>query len=133
MSTKTPFSMLIADLDHFKQVKDQYGHDKGDEVLQFIVNVIKSELRNDDVCGRYGGEEFMILLPNTNKKEAFAVAERIRIKVAQSMSPFGKPITISIGLSTFPEDGEKTTLLFKKADEAMYKAKQNGRNQTVGS
>lgn len=131
MRTKTPFSMLIADLDHFKQVNDTYGHDKGDEVLKFIVNVIREELRTDDVCGRYGGEEFMVLLPNANKKMAFSVAERIRTKIALSISPIGKPITVSIGISSFPEDGDQTLLLFKKADEAMYKAKQNGRNQTV--
>lgn len=131
MNTKTPFSMFIADLDHFKRVNDTFGHDRGDEVLKFIVNEIKKELRTDDVIGRFGGEEFMVLLPNANKKMAYSVAERIRTKIAQSISPIGTPITISIGISSFPEDGDQKSVLFKKADDAMYKAKQNGRNQTV--
>jgi diguanylate cyclase (GGDEF)-like protein len=131
MAQKTNFSIILLDLDYFKNVNDSYGHLMGDEVLKFLARVMIKELRPEDVCCRYGGEEFVILLPRLNLDLAYKVAERIRLQMELSASPLGIPVTLSLGIAAFPETADEPTLLFERVDQALYQAKQNGRNQTV--
>jgi diguanylate cyclase (GGDEF)-like protein len=125
-------SFALVDLDHFKQCNDQYGHAFGDYVLIKVTDILRSRLRGSDFAGRYGGEEFMIAMLNTNKKNAFTVVERLRNSM-QTLK-FEKPdfsITISAGIATFPEDGASIDEILKTADEALYVAKETGRNKTI--
>ncbi|OZI12241.1 GGDEF domain-containing protein [Bacillaceae bacterium SAS-127] len=125
------FSLLLIDIDHFKQVNDTYGHTVGDEVLLFLTHQMKKVARVDDICCRYGGEEFVLLLPQTNEEEAYQLAEKLRNTTENTVSPCGKNLTISIGVSTFPHHAETVETLFNQADECLYLAKKLGRNQTV--
>ncbi len=129
-----PFSLLFFDADHFKRVNDTHGHAAGDAVLRQIGERARSFSRGGDTVGRFGGEEFVILLPEANAHEASIVAERIRGAVAArpinaSEVPEGIPMTISIGLTSYPDDGDTEQVLLAQADEAMYVAKRLGRNQ----
>jgi len=126
------YAFAMLDLDRFKLVNDTYGHQLGDEVLKFLAEVMMEEKRDQDICCRYGGEEFTILLPDTTEQEAYIVAERIRARMERSISPIGRPVTLSIGISSNAEgsDDEMETLM-KKADEALYAAKNAGRNRVV--
>lgn len=126
-----PFSIIMLDLDHFKSVNDQFGHQMGDEVLQLLTNVMLSEKREQDYCCRYGGEEFTIILPFTSEKQAFLIAEQIRVKMETLVTPIGRPVTLSLGIASFPSATTHLGTLFKYADDALYKAKSEGRNQTV--
>ncbi|WP_344800908.1 diguanylate cyclase [Litoribacillus peritrichatus] len=122
------FCLAIADIDFFKKVNDDYGHDVGDEVLQFLVQVIEQEIRNLDVLCRVGGEEFAIILPNTHLDDAFVVLERLRQSVEDS--DIQPKITCSIGV--VESDGDKSADdLYRWADEMLYRAKQTGRNKVV--
>ncbi|ABW18732.1 diguanylate cyclase [Alkaliphilus oremlandii] len=127
-----PLSIIMLDIDHFKNVNDIYGHQKGDNILTEVGRIIKSNIRSTDHVGRYGGEEFVIILPNTSNMDAFHVAEKIRLKV-QSTNLLGKAevLTISCGISTFPIDSNKQLQIIEKADQALYHAKENGRNRSV--
>ncbi len=125
------FSILILDVDYFKNVNDTYGHLMGDKILKGLVQLLKKQLRPFDIIGRYGGEEFIIGLPETSKKDATWIADRFRQSIAQNeFECFGKllHITVSIGLSSFPEDGQELSLMIELADQALYQAKHNGRN-----
>jgi len=125
-------SFALVDLDYFKQCNDKFGHTFGDYVLIKISDVLRSQLRGTDFAGRYGGEEFMIAMLNTNKKSAFQVVERLRNSMRKLR--FEKPefsVTISSGISTFPEDGVTIDKVVKTADEALYVAKETGRDKTV--
>ncbi|MDF2720916.1 MAG: diguanylate cyclase [Paenibacillus sp.] len=124
-----PFCLLILDLDHFKHVNDTYGHDVGDEVLKAVAQTIKANTRREHVCCRFGGEEFVILMPGTERKEAVGYAETIRLCMEQSPGPTGKPVTVSVGISACPDSASDAETLFRLADEALYKAKRNGRNR----
>jgi diguanylate cyclase (GGDEF)-like protein/PAS domain S-box-containing protein len=130
-----PLSAIMFDIDHFKQVNDTYGHAIGDQVLQRVTEVTCAELRSADVIGRYGGEEFVIILPMTNAKQAYPLAERIRMGVAAIRVPTEKgdaAVTLSIGIVEViysMQDGSAENLI-RRADEAMYIAKQAGRNRT---
>lgn len=127
-------SLLMLDIDHFKEVNDQYGHLVGDAVLKEIANVIVSNLREIDLPARYGGEEFIIALIDTSKDIAELVAERIRKAIeAMEIRAYDELIktTISIGISTFPGDGDSSEGLIESADRALYQAKQAGRNRVV--
>lgn len=119
-------AMLILDVDHFKKFNDTYGHDKGDEVLKIVAEVLEEYVREVDFVGRLGGEEFGVLIPNAND-QVLEIAERLRKKI--SLVPFVQQITISVGVSFFGQHGETLDELNKKADEALYEAKENGRNQ----
>lgn len=125
------FAIIFIDLDSFKKVNDTYGHDTGDQVLKFLAKTMESEVRKQDICCRYGGEEFVILLPETNKHTALNVAERVRRKMAITPSPTGKIVTLSAGVAAYPADGDCFTDLFKAADKALYQAKRQGRNRIV--
>ncbi|MFX3635764.1 MAG: diguanylate cyclase [Candidatus Pristimantibacillus sp.] len=126
-----PFSIIMLDLDHFKSVNDQFGHQKGDEVLQFLTTVMLNEKREQDYCCRYGGEEFTVLLPFAAEQQAFLIAEQIRTKMETLITPIGRPVTLSLGIASYPASTNDLSTLFKQADDALYKAKSEGRNRTV--
>ncbi|MDP1635232.1 MAG: GGDEF domain-containing protein, partial [Gallionellaceae bacterium] len=137
-----PLSCLFLDVDHFKQVNDRYGHQTGDCVLREVARRAKGQLRSIDVLGRYGGEEFAVLLVQTDMDSALAIAERIRHSIAeQRFEGEGSETlaaTLSVGVATL-RDCNRTqnaeTLaqqLVARADQALYRAKQGGRNRVVG-
>ncbi len=131
---------IMTDIDFFKTVNDTYGHTAGDLVLKTVANVIKSELREYDTAGRYGGEEFVILLPATTGKEALMVAERLRKSVENKKIDISKinpdtdkksvKVTLSLGVYEYQENDNENDII-KKADLALYKAKETGRNKVV--
>jgi diguanylate cyclase (GGDEF)-like protein len=130
-SKSSPFSLLMFDIDNFKSFNDDYGHQIGDSVLKHISEVVKKNIREIDIFARYGGEEFILLLPNTEKEGAVSVAEKLRKLIAINPLVTKKKnyfITVSVGCSVFPSDGEDKNTLIKRADEALYKAKQDGKN-----
>ena len=131
--TGKPLSLIIFDLDHFKKLNDNYGHDAGDYVLKEMSRLIRENgIRQGDVFARYGGEEFCILLPNTNLKQAFEIAERLRKLVEKHEFIYdGKrlPVTASIGVADYRQGVNTGTDLFKRADQSVYKSKEGGRNQ----
>lgn len=125
-------AVLMVDVDHFKNINDTHGHLTGDQVLREIARIIKENLREIDIAGRYGGEEFCIVLPDTNKEGAQFAAERIRQATASgAIKAYDNVIhaTVSIGLCQFPKDGQRSTELIDKADWALYRAKKLGRNR----
>lgn len=123
-----PLSIGMFDLDHFKMVNDEYGHDTGDEVLRVVSDIFRRNLRDTDIAGRYGGEEFLVLFPQTDSRAALVVAERIRSNVAQiSVADIPAGITISGGIAEYTSDQGVEELL-KQADVNLYEAKHNGRN-----
>lgn len=131
--SRRPLSILIADMDGFKQINDQLGHAAGDQVLQKVAKAIKSALRDTDQVFRYGGEEFVVILGNTGNTEAVAVAERIRRQVeSMELLTEGTTVraTISIGVSSNAVDDDRDSL-FKRGDTALYQAKHSGRNRVV--
>lgn len=123
-------SLLMLDIDHFKAVNDTHGHIEGGRVLVKIAEVITQTCRKIDVVGRYGGEEFLIVLPETNLEDAKDLAERVRIAVSKCETINGTPLTCSIGVSSL-KDGDTVLNLIKKADDRVYKAKELGRNKVV--
>lgn len=128
---KIPFSLVIMDIDHFKAVNDTYGHNVGDEVIQFLASQIRSVARPSDICCRYGGEEFIMVLPYTNNQQAFDIAENLRRELEATNSPTGEPITISAGIAEYNHADMSPSMLIGKADECLYQAKKQGRNQIV--
>ncbi|ADJ27380.1 diguanylate cyclase [Nitrosococcus watsonii] len=129
---QNPFSCLVIDLDYFKQVNDQYGHEAGDGVLREIANVFRSSARSSDIICRLGGEEFLAVCPDTASAEAFHVAERLRRAVEEhrwtSLNSTGA-LSISIGLATSLEEMQHWNDLYRLADQALYQAKRSGRNR----
>jgi len=126
-----PMSVLMMDIDHFKKVNDLYGHNCGDEVLQRAAQIFKKTLREIDIIGRYGGEEFVVILPNTNEENALLVAERIREKIANepiSFNDLNVDLTISLGVALFGRD-DTLDKLVDRADTFLYQAKNEGRDQ----
>lgn len=127
---KRGFSVLVGDVDHFKQYNDAFGHPAGDEVLQTIAEIMRDSTRKVDCCARYGGEEFVIVLPDTAIADALDTAEHIRARVAAKKFN-GRKITLSIGVASFPEDADDAEAIIAIADEALYQAKREGRDRTV--
>ncbi len=123
-------SLLFLDIDKFKSINDTYGHEEGDKVLKIFVKLIKKEIRSSDILGRWGGEEFVVVLPFTYYGNAFLVAEKIRRSV-EEFDFNGKKVTVSIGVTEFKK-GEKLEDVVARADEAVYEAKNSGRNQVKG-
>jgi len=124
-------SFLMIDVDHFKRFNDQYGHITGDQILREIGVLISENVREIDIAGRYGGEEFCVILPDTDHQGAHYAAERIRQaseKANIKAYDTNVKVTLSIGTSTFPENGKKIDELIDKADWALYRAKKYGRN-----
>ena len=135
-----PLCCIMSDIDFFKKVNDTYGHAVGDYVLKTVAKTIKKELREEDIASRYGGEEFIFLLPHTNPEEALVVAERLRQKVEKKKINIEEykikgvkeiSVTISIGISEFNISDKNPEILYKKADNALYEAKESGRNRVV--
>jgi len=130
---KYPLSALLLDLDHFKQVNDNYGHQIGDIVLQQVAQRLKSSLRRTDFLARYGGEEFVVLAPQTPAERAIILGERLRQVIAESPITVSDDlqirITLSVGIAVFPDHAQNESELIGAADAALYKAKQMGRNR----
>jgi diguanylate cyclase (GGDEF)-like protein len=129
-------SMLVIDLDDFKKVNDELGHKKGDEALSAVADLVRKNLRKVDLPFRYGGEEFVVLLPGTSEFESVHTAERLRRVIAENTGfkdLLGRPrtITVSVGVSVFPDTASSADELFNQADAAMYRAKQMGKNRVV--
>ena len=131
---KAPFSMLLADIDHFKQFNDTHGHLVGDKVLRFVATTLKRCLKGKDLVARFGGEEFAVILPQTDLKGAEAVAEQIRqsvsagsLKDKTNKKSYGR-VTISVGMAQFAED-DLPNALVSRADQALYLAKERGRDR----
>lgn len=124
-------SIAMADLDNFKAINDTYGHAVGDQFLIAIGRYLQINVRNVDLVARYGGEEFIMFFPETDNDTARSLSERIRQGVSQIRVPSYPGITISFGIATYPDDGEDMSDLIRKADMAMYSAKQLGRNRVV--
>jgi len=122
----------MADLDRFKAINDTFGHTAGDQVLKAVGDYLHGSIRDVDSVGRYGGEEFVMLLPETDKASARGLSERLRKGIAAMELGNLPQITISMGVATFPEDGRTVDELLQKADAALYAAKKKGRNRVVG-
>ena len=128
--TISPLAALLIDLDHFKQINDMLGHDAGDEVLAAVGDVLTNLLRGSDFVGRYGGEEFLMLLPSTDRQGALQVAEATRLAIAGIRHPNSdQTVTASVGVAIMPDDAGDSVALFRAADRALYAAKRNGRNR----
>lgn len=133
---KTPFALLMVDIDHFKQLNDHYGHHVGDQVLRDVAAILMKDMREVDTVARYGGEEFVLVLPETGEAGAMLVAQRLRRAVEQSRFFAGSPnaqehLTISIGVAIFDNDAQFKRELIEAADAALYSAKHSGRNSVV--
>lgn len=127
------FTIMLLDLDYFKKINDTYGHMAGDEVLREVSHIISSSLRETDFLARYGGEEIVAILPNTNLKTAKKVADGVRVTIASNLIYFEEheiEITTSIGINTLRDDHKDYHAVFAEADKALYIAKENGRNRT---
>ena len=130
----TKLSFLMIDIDHFKACNDEFGHLVGDVVLREAASVMKKNLREIDIIGRYGGEEFCAMLPDTSKDGALVVGERLRKAVESALiSAYDEQINvkISIGVTTFSDDADEISQLIDRADQMLYKAKESGRNKTI--
>lgn len=125
------FSIIMFDLDNFKGVNDRFGHQTGDQALRDVCKVVMDSIRKNDVCGRYGGEEFIVILPETDITLAYEIAERIRQNIEEKKILGSKrELTVSIGIATYPSHGKWKQELVDKADQALYVAKENGRNRS---
>ena len=125
-------SVLMMDIDYFKSVNDRFGHEAGDRVLQAMATFITDAVRGDDACFRYGGEEFLLLLPGTNSDGARRFAERLRNVISRrTLEIFSIPITASFGIAECPRHSYQMDDLVRMADQALYQAKHSGRNRTV--
>jgi diguanylate cyclase (GGDEF)-like protein len=136
--TRTPLALALMDIDHFKAVNDNYGHLAGDTVLRALGAALREQVREYDVAGRFGGEEFVVLLPQADESAALRIAERLRTHIGAMSIPIGGSsgsgtcvrLTVSVGVATLPATGGELTELLAAADSALYLAKQAGRNKT---
>jgi diguanylate cyclase (GGDEF)-like protein len=131
--TQAPCSLVMFDIDHFKKVNDTYGHQAGDEVIRTLASIVRQTVRETDICGRYGGEEFTILLIDTDADSATNFTERLRKKIAAltvTTNEHEINFTISSGIAQFSTKFTKHTQWIEAADKALYHAKENGRNKT---
>jgi diguanylate cyclase (GGDEF)-like protein len=125
------FSIIYIDLDHFKDINDQYGHPVGDAILTRFSEIISSLNRTSDIFSRYGGEEFLIIAHETNANKAVQHAERLRVEIEQYPFETIGRLTCSFGVTEFIKDKDTIKTILKRADDALYKAKKNGRNRVV--
>ena len=125
------FSLIMMDIDNFKAFNDTYGHQLGDKVLKDVAHAVKKNTRAEDVTARYGGEEFIVILPETDVQQAMIAAEKIRASVAELEIPHESQklhVTISLGVSTYPEHAGEKEALIHAADTALYTSKHRGKN-----
>jgi len=126
-----PLSLLVLDVDHFKQVNDTYGHQTGDAVLREVAHALVANTKNFDVAARYGGDEFVVLLPGCSRDDAMRVAQRVRGEIAHQVGE--APVTISAGVATVPDNAVDAERLMAAADAALYDAKRTGRDRVAAS
>jgi diguanylate cyclase (GGDEF)-like protein len=131
---RTPLSLVLADIDHFKTINDLYGHMTGDQALRYVADILTSSIRSYDLCGRWGGEEFLIVMPDTALDEAVRAAERLRAAIADARLPLPKAeflsVTVSLGVTEIqPRDVSDFDVFLAQVDEALYQAKTEGRNR----
>jgi diguanylate cyclase (GGDEF)-like protein/PAS domain S-box-containing protein len=127
---RTPFSLVMMDIDHFKAVNDGYGHLIGDMVLRVFAEALRGHLRSTDTLARWGGEEFMVLSPDTRRDGAVTLAEAVRLRVAETPMPGPGRVTVSLAVTAY-QAGESAHELLKRVDDALYEAKRTGRNRVV--
>ena len=135
LRSQIPFSLIMADIDHFKRYNDEFGHTAGDMVLKGIAEVLRTSVGSTDIVGRYGGEEFVLVLPQKNYSQAVEIAEFIRKRVEERnfhLRREKRTVTLSLGISVFPEGGTTKEELLWKADKNLYEAKRQGRNRVFG-
>ena len=134
---KSSLALMMLDVDHFKTFNDTFGHDAGDMVLRTLGSILTTKLRKEDVICRFGGEEFAIILPDASAESALPRAEQLCAAIRETTLVFHEqplpPVSISVGLAIFPEDGTTRESLLKSADAALYQAKSNGRDRVVMS
>ncbi len=123
------FSVMFIDIDNFKELNDSYGHQVGDKILAELATILKHWARSSDIVARYGGEEFVVLLPMTDKPRSVSAAERLRSRVQRHTFYRRKKLTVSVGVASFPGDGDTVDQLLGRVDEALYMAKKTGRNR----
>jgi diguanylate cyclase (GGDEF)-like protein len=123
------FSILMIDIDHFKRFNDTHGHQAGDDVLLGVAQILKSSVRACDYASRYGGEEFLVLLTETEGAGAAEFAEKLRLQVEAMSTVAREPVTVSIGVASFPDNGDDLESIIRDADAALYRCKRDGRNQ----
>jgi diguanylate cyclase (GGDEF)-like protein len=128
-----PFSLLMLDIDKFKNLNDSFGHDAGDDAIRRISRVLREGTRGIDLAARIGGEEFAILLVETNRQAATEVAERLRVSIKALEIPSGGQVTASVGVAECPRDAHTAAGILKAADVALYEAKREGRDRVVGT
>jgi diguanylate cyclase (GGDEF)-like protein len=137
LRSERPLTVLMIDVDHFKKVNDEHGHAAGDAVLRRLSRLLRMRVRQQDAVGRYGGEEFLVLLPDTDRDGGLALADALRAKIASvPVRARGKdlPVTVSVGLcSLYPTDADSIPDLLHHADQALYRAKGGGRNCVVAA
>ena len=127
-----PLTLIMCDIDHFKKINDTYGHDKGDEVLKEIANILKSNTRKTDIAARFGGEEFMVCLPSTEITSALDVARKIKQMVLKIKMKDIKKVTVSMGVTFYRKEFENNPKeLLKRLDDLLYEAKKRGRNRII--
>jgi len=134
VARRRPLSLMITDLDRFKLVNDTYGHDGGDEVLREFARRLRKNVRGIDLACRFGGEEFVVVMPDTEATIAEKVAERVRAEIAELpfvINGVGVPVTVSVGVSSLKRGADSVADLLKRADVALYEAKSGGRNRVV--
>jgi len=135
MRKKSPLGVMMLDVDHFKHFNDTFGHEAGDSVLQTMAKLFRSQLRGEDVVCRYGGEEFTVILPEASLEATRQRAEQLREAVKHVVPSFRgeslEAVTLSIGVASFPENGNTGEALLRTADAALYQAKQQGRDRVV--
>ncbi len=135
---KSPFSLIMCDVDHFKHYNDTHGHQMGDVVLASIAAILKNRVRRGDLAARFGGEEFVVILPKCGPENAFRIAEQLRKAVEneniphQEQQPLGN-LTSTFGVATFPDDASSAKRLLKKADDCLYQGKEAGRNVVISA
>ncbi len=135
---RAPFSLVISDVDNFKHYNDTHGHQMGDVVLARISGILKNRVRRGDLAARFGGEEFVVILPKCGSENAMRIAEQLRVAVEeedipyQDQQPLGN-LTATFGVATFPEDADDVETLLKKADDCLYKGKESGRNVVISA
>jgi diguanylate cyclase (GGDEF)-like protein len=137
LRSKIPISVIMLDIDHFKKFNDTFGHEAGDLVLKGVAEVLATSMRRGDVAGRFGGEEFLLIMPGADLDRAMSRANTMRetigaLELSQGGQKLGR-VTASFGVAIVPEDGETAEVVVQSADKAMYAAKAAGRNRVLAS